>query len=49
MKFIGKVGKDSTKFGAVPQSFRQIQNSVQDQDHDRYFTLDFNNKPTFRT
>ena len=38
-----------TKFGIAPQSFCVSQNSVQDQDQDHDFTLDFNPRPTFHT
>ena len=41
--------KISTKFGVAPQSFCENQNSVQDQDQDHDFTLDFNTRPTFHT
>ena len=41
--------KIPTKFGVLPQSFYQNQNSFQDQDQDHDFTLDFNTRPTFHT
>ena len=41
--------KIHTKFGAALQSFCENQDSVQDQDQERDFTLDFNTKSTFHT
>ena len=37
------------KFGVTLQSFCENQNSVQDQDQDHDFTLDFNTRPIFHT
>ena len=48
-KVILYILKIPTKFGVVPQSFCQNQNSVQDQDRDYDFTLNFNTRPTFYT
>ena len=39
----------SNKFGVATQSFCDNRNSVQDQDQDHDFTLDFNIRPTFHT
>ena len=41
--------KIPTKFGVALQSFCENQNSVQDQDQDHDFALDFNTRPTFHT
>ena len=46
-KVILYILKISTKF--APQSVCENQNSVQDQDQDHDFTLDFNIRPTFYT
>ena len=43
------IPKIPTKFGVALQSFCENQNSVQDQDQDHDFTLDFNTRPTFHT
>ena len=44
-KVILYILKRDTKFGVAPQSFCENQNTVQDQDQDHYFTLDFNTRP----
>ena len=41
--------KIPTKFAVALQSFCENENSVQDQDYDHYFTLDFNTRPKFHT
>ena len=48
-KFILYLLKMYTKFGVAPQSICENQNSVQDQDQNHDFTLDFNTRPTFHT
>ena len=48
-KVILHILKISTKFGVAPQGFCENQNSVQDQNQDHDFTLDFNTRPTFHT
>ena len=50
-KVILNMLKISRKFGVAPQSFCEIQNSVQnqDQDQDHDITLDVNTRPTFHT
>ena len=48
-KVILHILKIHTKFGVAPQIFCENQNSVQDQDQDHDFTLDFNTRPTFHT
>ena len=48
-KVIFYILKIPTKFGVAPQSFCENQNTVQDQDQDHEFTLDFNTRPTFHT
>ena len=48
-KVILYILKIPTKFAVAPQSFCKNQNSVQDQDQDHDFTLDFNTRPTFHT
>ena len=41
--------KIPTKFGVALQSFRENRNSVQVQNQDHDFNLDFNTRPIFHT